>query len=211
MNTRTVLQRIARLTWLGTMALVGCGDGGGSDVGSVSPPVRDVDALLLAAARVALPPPVDPAAALPEPESEGAQLVQRYCTACHAAPTPAIHSATDWPRVARRMWLRMDGLPAGFAIERPTSAERTVVLRYLSRHALRTSGAALPEGEGRNAFVEVCGRCHELPDVRTHAAEDWGAVVARMQERMVSMLGAGMRADEQSSILAYLVAAARAE
>lgn len=172
------------------------------------PSETDRDRLLLAAARVALPPEVDLETALPAPESEGATLVVRFCAGCHAVPTPAIHSAADWQQVARRMWLRMDGLAEQYAVPVPTPAERTVILRYLSTHALRTSGAALPEGAGRNTYVEVCGRCHELADVRTHAAEDWGVVVARMQERMVAMLGAGMTAREQTEVLAYLTGTA---
>jgi cytochrome c5 len=168
-----------------------------------------VDALLLAASRVALPPPVDPSVALPEPESAGARLVARHCAACHAVPTPQIHSAADWPLVARRMWLRIDGLSDEFGIPRPTGAERTVILRYLSLHALQTSGAALPEGSGRNTYVEICGRCHELPDVHSHAAGDWGTVVDRMQGRMESMLGTTMEAEERAAILGYLARATR--
>jgi hypothetical protein len=106
------------------------------------------------------------------------------------------------------MWLRIDGLPEEFAIPRPTTAERTVILRYLARHALRTSGVALPERQGRSAYVEVCGRCHELPDLRSHALGDWGAVVSRMGERMASMLGTALGPDEQATILGYIAAAA---
>lgn len=197
----------------GPLALVtvaACPEPGGRPDAAAPPPVAEAEALLLAAAQVALPPPADPATALPEPESDGAQLVARYCTGCHPLPTPRIHAATDWPQVTRRMWLRIDGLSTRFAVPRPTVAERGVILRYLTAHALRTSRAALPDGPGRHAYVTVCGRCHELPDLRTHTAADWGVVVARMQERMESMLGNGMSAEEQAGIVGYLAAAARA-
>lgn len=192
---------------LGLVLGLGCAERGEAPAASSAPPVGEADALFLAASRVALPPPVDPSVALPEPESESALLVARHCTACHAVPTPQIHSAADWPLVARRMWLRIDGLSEDYDIPRPTVAERTAILRYLSRHALQTSGAALPVGPGRNTYVGICGRCHELPDVHSHAAGDWGAVVARMQERMESMLGTTMDAEEQAAILGYLVGA----
>lgn len=194
---------------LGLAAVLAC-EGGSRE--TVPPPGRvgDRDALLLASAKVALPPPADPAIDLPDPTSEGAQLVGRYCTACHAVPTPQIHSSTDWPRVARRMWLRIDGLPEGLPVPRPTGAERTMMLRYLIANALRVSGAALPVGPGRAEFAAVCSRCHELPDPRSHASEDWLAVVARMGERMDSMLGTALAANQQSDIVRYLAAASGA-
>jgi len=166
------------------------------------------DALLLASAKVALPPPVDPATALPDPTSQGARLVTQYCTACHEVPTPQIHSPTDWPRVARRMWLRIDGLPADVEVPRPGGAERTVMLRYLISHGLQVSGAALPAAPGRTEFVATCSRCHELPDPRSHSADHWPGVVARMGERMTSMLGAGLGTERQTEIERYLSAAA---
>lgn len=189
---------------LGAAALLACGGGDREHAPPPGPP-GERDAVLLASAKVALPPPTDPAA-IPEPGSEGARLVERYCTACHAVPTPRIHSATDWPRVARRMWLRIDGLPEAFDVPRPTGAERTVMLRYLIGNALRVSGAALPSGEGRTEFLALCGRCHELPDPRAHAPEDWLAVVTRMEQRMNSMLGSTLTASQQGAVARYLAA-----
>ena len=194
---------------LGFAAILAC-EGGSRETVPPPGPVGDRDLLLLASAKVALPPPADPAIDLPDPTSEGARLVERYCTACHAVPTPSIHSATDWPRVARRMWLRIDGLPEGFHVPRPTGAERTVMLRYLIGNALRVSGAALPAGPGRAEFVTACSRCHELPDPRSHASEDWLAVVVRMGERMTSMLGTTLTATQQADVVRYLAAASAA-
>lgn len=185
-----------------------CAESRNASDGSATPPAAESDARFLAAARVALP-PAAPASSLPEPESDGARLLERYCTGCHPLPTPSIHSAADWPQVTRRMWLRIDGLAPGFTIPRPTMAERAVIVRYLTGHALPTSGAALPDRPGRNTYVTVCGRCHELPDLRTHTAGDWGVVVGRMQERMESMLGSGMNEEEQADILRYLAATAQ--
>lgn len=40
---------------------------------------------------------------LPAPDSEGAQLMKEFCSDCHAPPSPAAHSAREWPNVVYRM------------------------------------------------------------------------------------------------------------
>lgn len=40
---------------------------------------------------------------LPDSASEGAYLVRLYCTQCHAAPTPVLHSAEEWGNVLTKM------------------------------------------------------------------------------------------------------------
>lgn len=174
-----------------------------TDHDSASQPATQ-DQLLLASAKVALPPPGVTPTELPDPESDGAGFVQRYCTACHELPAPMIHSATDWPRVLRRMWLRMDGLVGSYNVEIPTAAERIVTLQYLVDHALKVSGVALPPGPGRASFAETCSRCHDLPDTRQYAYEEWIAVVQRMAQLMESMLGATLPGEEYSRIVRYL-------
>lgn len=195
---------LARLGIVGLAVALGCQDGTSERVALPGPDGRREE-LLLASAKVALPPPANPATDLPDPTSEGARLITTYCTACHEIPTPQIHSPADWPRVARRMWLRIDGLPAGVDVVRPTSAERVVILRYLIGNALQVSGVPLPAAPGRVDFVSVCSRCHELPDPRSYASDDWSAVVTRMGERMQSMLGTALTADQSSEIVRYLV------
>ena len=118
------------------------------------------DALILAAVRVGLPPANVVAADLPDPNSQGAKLLTSYCAQCHALPTPLAHSATDWPGVVRRMWLRMDFIADTFGVRRPTTPERYYLLEYLTTNALRVSGATLPAGPGRENFEAVCSRCH---------------------------------------------------
>ena len=75
---------------------------------AAAPPATRMDALLLASAKIALPPAGFTAADLPEPDSQGAKLVAENCVQCHELPTPGAHSATDWPRVLRRMWIRTE-------------------------------------------------------------------------------------------------------
>ncbi len=141
-----------------------------------------------------LPPTFD-AAKLPEPRSQGARLVRRYCVQCHNLPNPAMHAATRWPSVVERMVLRMRGkgnlgllmseMMAG--IEAPDEKEHRVLLAYLRRHAQKPLNARkYPEAfqASGEAFRLACNQCHVLPDPRRYTAAEWPKVVARMQENM---------------------------
>jgi len=167
-------------------------------------PLTRSDQLLLAAASIALPPEGIEPGDLPEPRSRGAQLVVAFCAQCHALPTPVAHSATDWPGVARRMWLRMERLPDSLKVQVPTNAERYEILQYLTVNALKVSGAVLPPGKGRDEFALVCSRCHALPDVRVHSSVDWGVVYARMERNMERMKVAPPTGQQSEDILSYL-------
>lgn len=169
------------------------------------------DALLLAAAKVALPPAGIGPGDLPDPHSPGAVLVVQLCGQCHAIPSPAMHSATDWPRVTRRMWLRMERLPESLAVRTGADGERSVLLGYLSANALQVGGAELPHGKGREDFALVCSRCHALPDIRLHTAGDWPAVFMRMERNMDRMSVSLPTRDQTDNILLYLQDVAQAE
>jgi cytochrome c5 len=162
------------------------------------------DQLILAAAAVALPPPGVAPGDLPSPASEGARHIATFCAACHNLPSPAIHSATDWPGVVRRMWLRMDRLPSTFGVAVPSVQQRQVMLDYLIANALKVSGTNLPQGAGRSTFSQTCSRCHALPDPRQHSAADWPAVVLRMEERMDQMKVDRPSPEATQGILLYL-------
>ena len=166
------------------------------------------DELLLAAARIALPPPGITAANLPEPGSPGAVALGTYCAQCHELPSPAMHSATDWPSVVRRMWLRMDRLPGNVGIRAPDEGSRAQLLSYLMANALQVGGANLPAGEGRYEFMMVCSRCHALPDPRVHSPQDWLAVFSRMERNMERMLVVPATPEETTRILSYLQSSA---
>jgi cytochrome c5 len=197
---------------MGLVALAACGqsqpaqraaaDTASRTASSTEPGVND--RLILAAAKVALPPPGVTPADLPEPGSEGGKYVVEFCVACHNLPSPAIHSATDWPSVVRRMWLRMDRLPPEYGVRVPTPEQRQVTLDYLINNALRVSGAALPAGAGRATFSQTCSRCHALPDPLQHSPDDWGAVVTRMSTRMDQMKVDRPSPDQTQQILLYL-------
>ena len=162
------------------------------------------DTMLLASVKIALPPEGVTPADLPDPNSAGAELLARYCAQCHALPTPTAHSATDWPSVVRRMWLRMDHLPEGFRIKIPEAGERIILMNYLTDFALVVSGGALPPGRGRDEFAKVCSQCHALPDPAVHSAKDWVAVYQRMLRNMGRMKVAPPTPDESQAILLYL-------
>lgn len=168
------------------------------------PPQDQTDQLLLAAAKVALPPPGIAPGDLPDPQSRGAQLLIQYCAQCHSLPAPSAHSATDWPSVARRMWLRMDFLPDSLGIHVPSAADRFELLNYLVTNALKVSGTVLPAGKGRDEFSVVCSQCHALPDPRVHSAEDWPTVYSRMERNMERMQVQAPSGTVSQDILLYL-------
>lgn len=167
------------------------------------------DQLLLAATKIALPPPGITGADLPDPHSTGAEAVATYCAQCHNLPAPTMHSATDWPGVVRRMWLRMDMLPSSLNIAVPDPGARAALLSYLTDHALQVSGANLPAGAGREDFALICSRCHALPDPRVHASQDWLAVFRRMELNMQRMHVTPPTPDQTRHILSYLQATTR--
>ena len=177
---------------------------GGQQPVAAAPALSRTDRLILAAATVGLPPEGVQPADLPDPGNRGGHLTAKYCAQCHALPAPTTHSATDWPSVARRMWLRMEWLPESLGVQVPTAAERYEILKYLTVNALKVSGSVLPAGKGREVFAEVCSRCHALPDPRVHSKEDWPTVYARMERNMERMKVKAPTAQQAEEILMYL-------
>lgn len=192
---------LAALTFL-VAAVLGCQPAEPPEqAGAMAPS----DALLLAAAKIALPPSGITAADLPDSASPGANVLMTYCAQCHALPTPGAHSATDWPGVVRRMWLRMDWLPDELGVRIPSTQERYALLDYLTKNALQVGGA-LPEGRGRAVFERVCSQCHALPDPRIHSPEDWATVFLRMEGNMERMKVTPPSSQEAGEVLGYLQA-----
>jgi len=93
---------------------------------------------ICAANKQTLPPGLSPGQ-LPEPRSEGARLLQSYCTQCHNLPGPDRHSAIEWRELTGQMSLRMEvshrfgGLHGKVDVMAPE--EKTVLLAYLERNA----------------------------------------------------------------------------
>ena len=141
-----------------------------------------------------LPPGFEPRM-LPEPGSPGASLAVRYCVQCHNLPNPAMHQPAKWRKVVERMVARMRGygnmgrlmkdMMGGVAA--PSDDEARTLLAYLERYGQRPldpqqyPDVFAPENE---PFRLACRQCHVLPDPQRHTAEEWRAVVARMQRNM---------------------------
>ena len=191
---------------LAALLCVACGEGPQqrAETPAAGPPPQGGTDLFVASAMAALPPAGVSAANLPDAESAGAKALLQYCATCHAVPSPAMHSATDWPRVLRRMWLRTDRVAGDFEILVPSTAERAVLLPYLVEHALKVEEAELPAGPGREEFTETCSRCHALADPKQHSPADWVAVARRMRQHAEEMLGITIDPDTFAQIVLYL-------
>ena len=138
-----------------------------------------------------LPLGINPAS-LPQPHSEGAKLMQHYCTQCHGLPGPGLHTAAEWPAVVARLAARerMMSDRDMMGIRAPSAKELATFLAYLQKHAQIPLNKATAKGldtpAGR-AFSATCSQCHALPDPVQHTAANWPAVVLRMQRNMVAM------------------------
>ena len=153
---------------------------------------------------------------LPEPESQGAKLLSTYCAQCHHLPSPRMHTAADWPRVAGRMLMRermmakMRGMM--MQVKAPTSQDEEALLQYLKTHAMQAlvpGAVPAPDSPGAALFQQTCAQCHALPDPKQHAASEWSAVVERMRQNMITMGRREITDREAKEITAYLGLAAR--
>ena len=134
------------------------------------------------------------AAQLPEPQSQGALLVARYCVQCHHLPNPSMHTATRWKAIVGRMVWRMRGggnlgavmkdLMEG--VQAPTDEQAAALAAYLQRHGQTEMDPGHPalRTEAGEMYALACTQCHALPDPRRHTAREWPAVVQRMRGYM---------------------------
>lgn len=160
-----------------------------------------------------LPPGIAPQD-LPDPRSEGARLLNHYCTQCHNLPGPGMHTAQEWPSVVDRMNQRMQmmgghgmmGMMRG-GIDAPNESELKTVVEYLQAHAQqpidasRYSDLDTPAGQ---AFQNACSRCHALPDPRQHTAAEWPTVFERMTRNMQAMGKSVPEQETLAGIVAFL-------
>ena len=162
-----------------------------------------------------LPPSIKPQD-LPDPESQGAKLLSTYCAQCHHLPSPRMHAAEDWPRVAGRMLMRermmaqMRGMM--MQVKAPTPQDEEALLQYLKTHAMQALGPGAvpaPDSPGAALFQQTCAQCHALPDPKQHAASEWSAIVERMRQNMIAMGRREITDREANEITAYLGLAAR--
>lgn len=182
----------------------GCQQAAEKPAASASPALSPGDRLLLATARVALPPDnIDPST-FPDIGSPEGKLMLQFCGQCHAVASPGSHSAVEWPVVVRRMWLRMEMLPDSMHIQVPAIGDRVRILSYLQANALSVSSANLPPGRGQEAFTATCSRCHATPNPAAHTSADWPAVFLRMEGNMQRMHVSPPSQSQTELILSYL-------
>lgn len=161
-----------------------------------------------------LPPGVKPEA-LPDPGSRGAKLLARYCNQCHNLPSPAMHSAAEWPVITSRMFSRMSmmsGMMGMMNVENPSPEERQTIVAYLQVHSMKTispSTLPAPESKGAALFRDACSQCHSLPDPQLHTAVEWPKVVERMRGNMVTMKKRVITEQDGKTIEEYLMSHAR--
>lgn len=172
---------------------------------------------MISSLAVGLPPPRFERANLPDPSSYAAGLLEAHCQGCHWLPAPQMHSATEWPLLLRRMILRGETLGehlGGPLLAELVGSERMVegmgmsylpspeaadsLLGYLQEHALPVAGPGeLGEGEDARFFRDRCGICHETPSPGAHTAEEWRAVLVRMNEANMPAMGVERLTDEE--------------
>jgi cytochrome c5 len=155
----------------------------------------------------------NPAAAMPDGEGKG--LVLATCTQCHSLNSTVQQRkpAAEWERTVRDMVAR------GAQIQ---PEEMQIIAAYLAksfppgapslggdnapRTAMNTQAdpnapAALPEGTAKAFIVRACIECHSLDRITLRRKDEagWRASVKDMVR-----LGAILRPDEESAMIAYL-------
>jgi cytochrome c5 len=166
-----------------------------------------------------LPPGIKPED-LPEPDSRGARLLERYCSQCHGLSSPMMHTAEEWPAVADRMFARMSmmsgmrgmGMMRMMGIKNPSPEEQETITAYLKKHSMKTISPGTipsPGSQGAALFKNRCSLCHPLPDPALHTAEEWPMIVERMKGHTQSMGKAGLTGQEYKEIISYLKKHAR--
>ncbi len=124
--------------------------------------------------------------------TEGQQLFEKRCAACHKLPDPAQPPAVGWEKQLEKMGL--------FA--QLKKAQKQEVLEFLLSHSRDAAKSASLE-EDRALFEEKCSHCHTLNRIFLEPlhGDDLQHVVSRMQSKS----GTDWLSDEEiARILAYL-------
>jgi mono/diheme cytochrome c family protein len=162
-----------------------------------------------------LPPGIKPED-LPSPDSPGAKLLVRYCSQCHNLPSPAMHTAEQWPAITDRMFSRMSMMSGMkgmmMSVDAPFPEERQMIVAYLRANALKSISPDVlpsPGSTGSLLFKDRCSQCHPLPDPKLHPARDWPAIVERMKSNMHTMNKKVITESEKKEIIDYLARSAQ--
>jgi hypothetical protein len=76
------------------------------------------------------------ASAFPDASSPGATLESKYCSQCHSAPPPDVHTAKEWADVTGRMQQHIgDQATTNGGVMVPSASEMASIVEYLDKHA----------------------------------------------------------------------------
>lgn len=143
---------------------------------------------------------------LPEPDSRGATVLTLYCAQCHELPTPAMHSAAEWPAILTRMQSHLLASKKGMLgrIIQPPEKDWLILGDYLVTNGQRSLDPLqytdLNTVSGQ-AFVSTCSQCHAAPAPESHTKTEWPRVVLRMKSNMSA---ANIPTPEQDTLLTII-------
>jgi len=154
---------------------------------------------------------------LPDANSNEAKNYVKFCSQCHALPSPERNSAGDWKELVDRMDERMRmmtrigggmmSMTSRGRVKAMSGSEKNAIVRYLQNNALKTLDrskvTSLDTLEYR-AFERVCSQCHDLPDPSIHTKSQWPQVVRKMKESMKEMSVTPPSVEEEKSIIKFL-------
>lgn len=148
---------------------------------------------------------------LPEPTSDGAKGVIRYCSQCHNPPGPGLRTEKQWARIYWDMYWRMHIMKSQFGgFQVPKYDEGMLIFAYLQKNAMKSvrSGQVRFKINGHKDYIRTCMQCHSLPDPVQYKDRDWDALVSRMKRHMGSMGKVVPDDAETQRIVSYLKQAA---
>lgn len=143
----------------------------------------------------------------PEPNSDGAKLVHKYCGQCHNPPGPGMRTEKEWTSIFWRMYWRSHVMKKEFkTFEVPNYNQGQVMFLYLKEHSLASikSNDVDKREAGASKYLRICMQCHELPDPKQHAPNEWKSVVQRMKRHMHSMSKAAPNTESTNVLIKYL-------
>lgn len=130
-------------------------------------------------------------------ESEGKDLFEKRCTACHKLPDPSQSPSVGWEQQLELM----------APLARLKDNQKQDILGYLLSHS-RDAAMDAALDEDRTLFEEKCSRCHTLDRILLSPVQ--GESLKHIVNRMQSRSGTDWLSDlEVERVLAYLSRAPR--
>jgi len=127
---------------------------------------------------------------LPQPDSEGAILLDRFCKQCHNLPGAGLHTAKEWGQTFWRMFWRMHLMASQYqGFDAPNYQQGTIIYTYLLQNSLQAvkQNDVSAKEVGARPYMRICYQCHQLPNPKMHKKAEWRHTVRRMNDHMRSM------------------------